>query len=569
MDNEPENQELKADTPKIGDKKSLFGEKKHFALYGVIAVLVVLLGAGLFTGVFTGKAVSEGTAKLDFYVMSQCPYGTQVEDAIAPVLEKFGDSVDFSVNFIAGDNGDGTFDSLHGQPEVDEDIRQVCAMKLSPKNYMKFIVCQNKDIRNAAANAEACAEEAGIDVDALKTCAEGAEGKALLSESIKKSEAVQASGSPTIKLNGVDYNSGRDATSFTKAICQNLKDHPECASMPECTADAECIAQPDKDGKCVAEKCTYTDPVQFDFIVVNDRTCTSCDPTAAIQTSMKLFKGLQLRQVDISTEEGKKLVSDFGLKFVPSYLFGSKVTETPSWTANPNLQTAFEKKGEWYKLLDEAVGASHWIDEKARADELKSLGITLGDNKPTLNLFVMSQCPFGVSAEQALKPVTDLFGDKIDFQLDYIVSETAPGIFSSLHGQPETDENIRQLCAKKLDAEKYMDYIACQNEDYKNVGSNWEKCATEAGINKVALKTCSEGTEGKALLSASAKKAAMFGAGGSPTIVMDGEAYKGDRTPAAFQAALCSAFDAAPAECATALASTGATATSAAGTGCG
>ena len=157
-------------------------------------------------------------------------------------------------------------------------------------------------------------------------------------------------------------------------------------------------------------------------------------------------------------------------------------------------------------MLDEAVGASHWIDEKARADELKSLGITLGDNKPTLNLFVMSQCPFGVSAEQALKPVTDLFGDKIDFQLDYIVSETAPGIFSSLHYQPETDENIRQLCAKKLDAEKYMDYIACQNEDYKNVGSNWEKCATEAGINKVALKTCSEGTEGKALLSASAKR---------------------------------------------------------------
>ena len=148
--------------------------------------------------------------------MSQCPYGTQVEDAIAPVLEKFGDSVDFSVNFIAGDNGDGTFDSLHGQPEVDEDIRQVCAMKLSPKNYMKFIVCQNKDIRNAAANAEACAEEAGIDVDALKTCAEGAEGKALLSESIKKSEAVQASGSPTIKLNGVDYNSGRDATSLQR-----------------------------------------------------------------------------------------------------------------------------------------------------------------------------------------------------------------------------------------------------------------------------------------------------------------------------------------------------------------
>ena len=114
------------------------------------------------------------------------------------------------------------------------------------------------------------------------------------------------------------------------------------------------------------------------------------------------------------------------MKFVPSYLFGSKVTETPSWTANPNLQTAFEKKANGTNCLMRQLELLHWIDEKARADELKSLGITLGDNKPTLNLFVMSQCPFGVSAEQALKPVTDLFGDKIDFQLDYIVSETAP-----------------------------------------------------------------------------------------------------------------------------------------------
>ena len=299
---------------------------------------------------------------------------------------------------------------------------------------MDYIICQNKDIRNAAANFEKCADEAGIEAEELKTCAEGAEGKTLLSASVAKAEAVQAQGSPTIKLNGVDYNSGRDATSFTKAICQNLKDHPECASMPECTADAECIAQPDKDGKCVAEKCTYTDPVQFDFIVVNDRTCTSCDPTAAIQTSMKLFKGLQLRQVDISTEEGKKLVSDFGLKFVPSYLFGNKVTETPSWTANPSLQTAFEKKGEWYKLLDEAVGASHWIDAKAQAEFMKSLGVTAGDNKPQIDFYVMSYCPYGNQAEEAIEPVYNLLKNKADFKPHYVFySNYQGGYFQLLH----------------------------------------------------------------------------------------------------------------------------------------
>lgn len=55
---------------------------------------------------------------LDFYVMSQCPYGTQVEDAIAPVIERFGPAVDFKVDYIARDLGNGRFQSLHGNTEV-------------------------------------------------------------------------------------------------------------------------------------------------------------------------------------------------------------------------------------------------------------------------------------------------------------------------------------------------------------------------------------------------------------------------------------------------------------------
>jgi len=39
-------------------------------------------------------------AKLEFFVMSKCPYGVQVEKAAAPVLEQLGDNVDFHIAFI-------------------------------------------------------------------------------------------------------------------------------------------------------------------------------------------------------------------------------------------------------------------------------------------------------------------------------------------------------------------------------------------------------------------------------------------------------------------------------------
>ena len=101
-DNESKPAETGAETPRTGTPtaSALAVLKKHSVLYGIIAVLAVMLCLSVFTNVFefTGKATSGDRAKLEFYVMSQCPYGTQVEDAIAPVLETLGDSVETHKN---------------------------------------------------------------------------------------------------------------------------------------------------------------------------------------------------------------------------------------------------------------------------------------------------------------------------------------------------------------------------------------------------------------------------------------------------------------------------------------
>lgn len=69
--------------------------------------------------------------------------------------------------------------------------------------------------------------------------------------------------------------------------------------------------------------------------------------------------------------------------------------------------------------------------------------------KPTLELFVMSYCPYGVQAEEKLLPIVKEFGDKINFKLQFIVQEKKEPFvqditpFTSLHGYPEVAENIR------------------------------------------------------------------------------------------------------------------------------
>ncbi|NTV24077.1 MAG: hypothetical protein HGA85_06950, partial [Nanoarchaeota archaeon] len=303
---------------------------------------------GASTGTSTGKK-----AKVEFYVMSQCPYGTQVEDAIKPALDKFGDSVDFSLDFIATDNGDGTFKSLHGQNEVLGNLVQLCAAKHEPKKYMDMIVCMNANAGAIPNNWEACAKSEGLDVTKIKACYEGNEAKELHSASIKRSQAVNAQGSPTMFIGGAPYNGARDAISFMRAICANLDNHPECATLPACGSDADCQGSADKIGVCEnagsnSAKCTYKDPETVSMILINDKKCTDCQSALSIVPQIQqIFKGLKVTVYDFEDAEAQKLYSDLKLTALPVFLFDESIKKGEGYA---NVQRYLEPVGSYYNL---------------------------------------------------------------------------------------------------------------------------------------------------------------------------------------------------------------------------
>ncbi|MEM2131153.1 MAG: GILT family protein, partial [Candidatus Woesearchaeota archaeon] len=378
---------------------------------------------------YTGKK-----AKLDFYVMSQCPYGVQVENAIKPVLDKLGDAVEFSVNFIATDLGNGNFQSLHGNNEVLGNIVQLCAMKYEPKKYMDLIVCMNKNANQIPTNWETCAKENSLNVDKIKTCYESDEGKQLHSESIKKSEAVNARGSPTMYLNGKQYNGGRDTNSFFRAICAELDNNPVCNELPK--------------------------PKEVNLIILNDKACAECQQFNSLGEQLKsLFPGLKIKVVDFEDAEGQKLYKDLNLKFLPAFLFDKSVEEGEGYS---NVQMYLEKTGDYYNLR---VGAeynpmSELCDDgkdnrdndglvDCQDDECKSYWKCMEKkDKPEVQLFVMSHCPFGTQMEKGILPVVELLGNKIDFKVRFV--------YYAMHGEVEVKEQLRQYCIQKEQQDKYL-----------------------------------------------------------------------------------------------------------------
>lgn len=448
-------------------------------------------------------ATTSEKAKLDFYVMSQCPFGTQVEDAVTPVLDQLGANVEFRLNYIASDQGNGNFQSLHGDNEVQGDLVQLCAAKYNPDKFMDMIVCQNKDATKIPQNWEQCAKDKGLDVEKIKACYAGGEAKTLLSASILETGKVGATGSPTMYLNGNKYAGGRQTTDFLRQICNAFTTKPQaCLNIPEAS--------------------------KVSMIVLNDKRCKACDVTNVVTQLQQLFPGLQSQTLDYGDAAGKKMYSDLQLTVLPALLFDTSVEKGEGYS---NVQKYLEKKGDYWSLR---IGASfdptaeicdNGIDDTGDglvdcADlTCQSTLICRPEIQKKLDLFVMSQCPYGLQALNAMQEVLTTFKGNIDFSIHYIADETSDGVFSSLHGQGEVDEDIRELCATKYYPEdyKYMDYIWCRNKDIK--GTDWETCAKEAGMSTAMIKNCFDGTEGKQLLRDNIKLSNELQIGASPTFL--------------------------------------------------
>ena len=178
--------------------------------------------------------------------------------------------------------------------------------------------------------------------------------------------------------------------------------------------------------------------------------------------------------------------------------------------------------------------------------------------RPSVELFVMSFCPFGVQAENAMDPVVGLLGTKADFTVRFIasVSGTTVDSVKSLHGLTEAKEDLRQLCIAKYYPQALWPYLMDVNAQcypvYKNA-TQMELCQKNVtatrGIDNQKIETCASGSEGLALLSTDEVITKNLKITGSPTILINGQKYVGQRTAEAYKQGICARFDTPPAEC--------------------
>ncbi len=194
------------------------------------------------------------------------------------------------------------------------------------------------------------------------------------------------------------------------------------------------------------------------------------------------------------------------------------------------------------KLYPQVYNLSEDADKNTGSNSNSaSSNVEKKSDKPAVELFVMSYCPYGTQIEKGILPAVKALGDKIDFKLKF-VSYT-------MHGEKENQENLRQYCIDKDQSDKFYSYLDCFL-----ASSDTDACMKSVGINENETKSCMAEASNQFDVTGTSFNVHKadndkYGVQGSPTLVVNGTTIQSSRDSASLLKTICSAFNNAPSEC--------------------
>jgi hypothetical protein len=333
--------------------------------------------------------------------------------------------------------------------------------------------------------------------------------------------------------------------------------------------------------------------------IINDGRCgPNCDTTGLIANLQGMFPDIEVIELDYSEDKAKEILTATKIQFLPAVLFSGDIESERNYQEVARFLSPFGD----YQILpigatydpegeicdngidddgDELVDCDDdYCSDLLICNEICTNGVDDDDDglvdcdddycdnewscalektdKPVVELFVMSHCPYGTQIEKGILPVLDTLGDKIDFELKFCNY--------AMHGQVELNEELNQVCIQENYPDELNTYLYCFLED-----GDTERCVEKLEFDQDTLDACivEKDTEYKVTelfedkttwingnypqFNVFGDDVAKYGVQGSPAFVLNGVSVPTGRSSPQLLETICAAFIDAPEECDTVL----------------
>ena len=211
------------------------------------------------------------------------------------------------------------------------------------------------------------------------------------------------------------------------------------------------------------------------------------------EKTTELVNLLDFNNLDSNSKEAVRIVKSVNAKI-------AQAQSNPIWDPVKSKGLLIEENGQWF--INSEQGKLQLKGDKLRnIKELKDkTAIATGFVKTTgqmeltniiekkhstLELFVMSYCPFAKKAEKSIIEFLDKYdGDpKPNLEIHYIfqkASRDGKTFFTCLHGEKELQENVVQIAIREMYPKIYRKYLIARADS----DSSWTELVSKLGLTK-------------------------------------------------------------------------------------
>ncbi|MDO8486557.1 MAG: hypothetical protein Q7S77_02595 [Candidatus Staskawiczbacteria bacterium] len=160
-------------------------------------------------------------------------------------------------------------------------------------------------------------------------------------------------------------------------------------------------------------------------------------------------------------------------------------------------------------------------------------------DKSELDAYIVSQCPFGLQMQRVLSDVINSAPSLTQSIKVRYIGTVVNGKITAMHGDVEAQENLKQICIREEQSDKYWSYVSCYIKAGDTTG-----CLSSTGIDTAKLNSCvSDKNKGLAYAQKDFDLNSKYGIQSSPTLILNGQVVSefdfGGRTSEALKTLIC------------------------------
>jgi len=261
----------------------------------------------------------------------------------------------------------------------------------------------------------------------------------------------------------------------------------------------------------------YQEPM-IEAEIITDEKCVDCDPSEALVWLRRMIPTISAKNIDISSEEGKKISEEFKVKTLPAFVFPAAIEETEFFA---QAQSIFNQNGEKY-LLDTVqlgVPAGKYLSLPDPSSSNAKVGPE--DAKVKIVEFSDFQCPYCKAFHTGLKKTLAKYEGKIQYVYKHFPL--------SFHAQAE-NAALASECATEQG--KFLDYanklFDAQDEWGTTEGTGkFKTYAAQFGLNASQFNQCLDNKKYQDQISQDMQEGQEFGVSGTPATFINGQFRNG------------------------------------------